>query len=256
VEGHQALVEVPRHEAARAHEENADPKVQLEQAIQEAKEQHKRLTEQAANVIANQNKHSFDSTVRSRIRQGELVGPAGPSARGSRARSGSEAKARASARPPKCSRTSCSSSNVSCGARPAAAPGDGAAENAKAAVSQNRQPCEEARRKEQLLSTLDQANMQEAMNKAMAQLTSTIGDDVPTFEEVRKKIDVRLARAQGMAELNEMQAGSSIDARILEVERAQMSSEAQARLSELRSELGLSAPEAPTSAPMLEVSDG
>ena len=36
------------------HEERADPKVQLEQAIQEAKEQHKRLTEQAANVIANQ----------------------------------------------------------------------------------------------------------------------------------------------------------------------------------------------------------
>ena len=33
------------------HEENADPKVQLEQAIQEAKEQHKRLTEQAASVI-------------------------------------------------------------------------------------------------------------------------------------------------------------------------------------------------------------
>ena len=36
------------------HEERADPKVPLEQAIQEAKEQHKRLTEQAANVIANQ----------------------------------------------------------------------------------------------------------------------------------------------------------------------------------------------------------
>ena len=132
-----------------------------------------------------------------------------------------------------------------------------AAENAKAAVSQNATTLQKKlAEKEQLLSTLDQANMQEAMNKAMAQLTSTIGDDVPTFEEVRKKIDVRLARAQGMAELNEMQAGSSIDARILEVERAQMSSEAQARLSELRSELGLSAPEAPTSAPTLEVSDG
>src|SRR6476469_6276276 len=36
------------------HEENADPKVQLEQAIQEAKERHQQLTEQAANVIANQ----------------------------------------------------------------------------------------------------------------------------------------------------------------------------------------------------------
>src|SRR5437667_10192471 len=35
-------------------EEAADPKVQLEQAIEEAQEQHRRLTEQAANVIANQ----------------------------------------------------------------------------------------------------------------------------------------------------------------------------------------------------------
>src|SRR5204863_1444635 len=34
--------------------ERADPKVQLEQAIMEAQEQHRRLREQAANVIANQ----------------------------------------------------------------------------------------------------------------------------------------------------------------------------------------------------------
>ncbi len=34
--------------------EQADPKVQLEQAILEAQEQHRRLKEQAANVIANQ----------------------------------------------------------------------------------------------------------------------------------------------------------------------------------------------------------
>ena len=35
-------------------EEHADPKVQLEQAIVEAQEQHRRLKEQAASVIANQ----------------------------------------------------------------------------------------------------------------------------------------------------------------------------------------------------------
>src|SRR2546426_11147920 len=38
-------------------EESADPKVQLEQAIEESQQQHRRLTEQAANVIANQ-KHT------------------------------------------------------------------------------------------------------------------------------------------------------------------------------------------------------
>ena len=36
-------------------EERADPKVQLEQAIREAQDQHRRLREQAANVIANRN---------------------------------------------------------------------------------------------------------------------------------------------------------------------------------------------------------
>src|SRR5579884_2448292 len=35
-------------------EEVADPKVQLEQAITEAQDQHRRLVEQAANVVANQ----------------------------------------------------------------------------------------------------------------------------------------------------------------------------------------------------------
>src|SRR5690606_20866120 len=34
--------------------EKADPKVQLEQAITEAREQHQRLKEQATNVIASQ----------------------------------------------------------------------------------------------------------------------------------------------------------------------------------------------------------
>src|SRR3954463_5142036 len=35
-------------------DELADPKIQLEQAISEAQDQHRRLKEQAANVIANQ----------------------------------------------------------------------------------------------------------------------------------------------------------------------------------------------------------
>jgi phage shock protein A len=35
-------------------DEAADPKIQLEQAIMEAQDQHRRLKEQAANVIAGQ----------------------------------------------------------------------------------------------------------------------------------------------------------------------------------------------------------
>ena len=49
-------------------DERADPKVQLEQAITEAKSQHRRLKEQAANVIANQKQ----SELRLNQKMGEL----------------------------------------------------------------------------------------------------------------------------------------------------------------------------------------
>src|SRR5215207_994910 len=41
-------------------EERADPKIQLEQAISEAQNQHRRLKEQAANVIANQKQSELE----------------------------------------------------------------------------------------------------------------------------------------------------------------------------------------------------
>ena len=48
-------MEVPDRQAQQqSFNEKADPKVQLEQAITEAQDQHRRLREQAANVIANQ----------------------------------------------------------------------------------------------------------------------------------------------------------------------------------------------------------
>ena len=40
-------------------EANADPKVQLEQAITDAQDQHRQLVEQAANVVANQKQHEL-----------------------------------------------------------------------------------------------------------------------------------------------------------------------------------------------------
>src|SRR5437667_200035 len=117
--------------------EVADPKIQLEQAIMEAQDQHRRLTEQAANVIANQ-------------KQTEM-----------------------------------------------------------------------------------------RLNRAMEQLSETVGQDVPTLEEVRDKIEQRYAHALGQSELQ----GQTVEARMLEVEQAAMDSEAQARLSQIRSQLGLSSAE-------------
>ena len=86
--------------------------------------------------------------------------------------------------------------------------------------------------------------MQEQVNKAMASLSETVGEDVPTFDEVREKIESRYAKAKGMSELTE----SSVESRMLEVEQAAANSEAQTRLAQIRAQLGL-APGAADAAP-------
>jgi phage shock protein A len=92
--------------------------------------------------------------------------------------------------------------------------------------------------RQKLLSQLDQAKMQEQMNKAMATLSEAVGQDVPTLDEVREKIETRYAKAKGMAELQ----GESVESRMLEVEQAARNNEAHARLAEIRSKLGIAAP--------------
>ena len=86
-----------------------------------------------------------------------------------------------------------------------------------------------------LMGQLEQAKMQEQMNKAMESLSENVGQDVPTFNEVRDKIEQRYAKAKGMAELE----GSSVESHMQEVEAATRNTEARARLDQIRAELGL-----------------
>ena len=59
--------------------------------------------------------------------------------------------------------------------------------------------------------------MQEQMNKAMASLNETVGDDVPTFDEVRDKIEARYAKAKACRRADHVSRSS---ARMLEIEQA------------------------------------
>ena len=82
----------------------------------------------------------------------------------------------------------------------------------------------------------------------MASLNQAVGQDVPTFDEVRSKIEAQYARALGTAEV----AGQGVEARMLEIEQASVSSEAKLRLETMRSQMGLplgQAPQAAISAP-------
>src|SRR5213083_131905 len=60
-----------------------------------------------------------------------------------------------------------------------------ASDQAKAAVQQNATALQrKLAERNKLLSQLDQAKMQEQVNKAMSSLSETVGEDVPTFDEV------------------------------------------------------------------------
>jgi phage shock protein A len=227
--------------------EHADPKVQLEQAIAESQDQHRRLKEQAANVIANQKQAEMTlnrsleelTKVNANARQALLMA-ADADKRGDAQKSGEYNKAAEALanRMIELERSVEEQKQLSLNATQAA-------DQAKAAVQQNSTALQKKlAERQKLLSQLDQAKMQEQMNKAMAQLSETVGQDVPTMDEVRQKIEARYAKAKGMSELNE----SSVESRMMEIEQATLNVEAQGRLSELRSELGLNPASSPTPA--------
>jgi phage shock protein A len=218
--------------------EMADPKIQLEQAITEAQEQHRRLTEQAANVIANQKQtemrlnRAMDELGRTNAstKQALLMaddatkrGDAAKAAEYTQAAEGFANRLISVEKQVEDLKTMHLQTTQ-------------AADQDKAAVNQNSAALQKKlAERQKLLSQLDQAKMQEQMNRAMASLSETVGQDVPTFDEVRGKIEARYAKALGTSELQ----GQTVESRMLEVEQAALNTEAKSRLSELRSQLGL-----------------
>ncbi|HEY8527481.1 MAG TPA: PspA/IM30 family protein [Acidimicrobiales bacterium] len=218
--------------------ERADPKVQLEQAIAEAQEQQRRLKEQAANVIAHQKQteirlnrtmgelEKVNANARQAVLMAEEAAKAGDQAKAAQYTSSAEAFA---------NRMIALEREVE-DLKALHLQSTQAANQAKSAVQQNANALQQKlAERQKLLSQLDQAKMQEQMNTAMASLSEAVGQDVPTLDEVRDKIEARYAKAKGMAELTE----SSVETRMLEVEQASMNVEAQARLSQIRAQLGL-----------------
>src|SRR5215207_1997159 len=216
----------------------ADPKIQLEQAISEAQEQHRRLREQAANVIA----HQKQTEIRLNRTMGELE-KVGANARQAVLMADEAAKSGDVTKSNQYVATAESFANRLIALerevedlKALHLQSTDAANQAKAAVQQNSSALQQKlAERQKLLSQLDQAKMQEQMNTAMSSLSETVGQDVPTLNEVRDKIETRYSRAKGMAELT----GESVESRMLEVEQASMNVEAQARLAQIRSQLGL-----------------
>jgi len=236
-----------------AREEHADPKVQLEQALQEVQEQHRALTERAAAVIANQKQVQgrLDRMLAEYDKANRLAGQALLFAEQATHTDAAQAERFNGAAHASAAKVLQLRSEIE-NQQQLVLVATSQAQEAQAAVVQSRKLLEQKlKEKERLLSELERAQMHEAMVKAMKILAETVSDgDVPTFAEVERKIQVRLANAESMTDLLGIQAGLTLDARVLEVEKTQEEIEVQSLLAQKRAELGLApAPKAISAVP-------
>jgi phage shock protein A len=216
----------------------ADPKIQLEQAITEAHDQHRRLREQAANVIANQKQTEMRldrameelEKVSGNARQAVIM--ADEANRNGDAEKATEYTNAAEAFANRMIGIETEIDDL----KALHAQAGQAADQARAAVEQNSTVLQKRlSERQKLLGQIDQAEKQDRMNSAMASLSETVGESAPTFDQIREKIELRYATAQGRAELSE----SSVEVKMLEIEKAARNSEAKSRLDEIRGQLGL-----------------
>ncbi|MER5623857.1 PspA/IM30 family protein [Streptosporangium sp. NPDC002544] len=218
-------------------DELSDPRVQIEQAIAEAKEQHQRLSQQAAAVIGNEREmemklaRSMEETgkLQANARQALLLAEQARAAGDERKALSYEDSARAFASRLVAAEAAQQESQLTYErARQFSAQARAAVENN--AMALQKKIAERMR----LLSQLDQAKVQEELNKAMGDLSGlTPAGETPTLDQVRDKIEKRYARALGEAELT----SGSVEARMIEVERAAIDVEGAARLEAIRESL-------------------
>ena len=218
-------------------DERADPKVQIQQAIQEAQRQHEALSRQAAAVIGNQRQLEMKLS-----RQMSEVERLQASARqaltlADQARAkGDEAKAQEYEQTAQVFATLLVSGEGSMedlkGLHDQALQ---AAEQAKKAVEQNAMLLQQKlAERTQLLSQLEQAKMQETVSASLRQMSElSAPGTTPSLGEVREKIERRYANALGQAEL----AQDSVEGRMLEVQKSTLDMAGNARLEQIRASM-------------------
>jgi phage shock protein A len=220
-------------------EEQADPKIQIEQAIEEAKRQHELLSQQAAAVVGNQKQLELKlgraieevEKLQGSARQALLMAD---EARRRNDVAGSEQYEGAAQSFAMKLVTEESSMKDLKGLHDQSITAALAARKAVETNALNLQ--KQLAERSKLLSQLDNAKMQERMNSALKQMNEiSPKGDVPSLAEVRDKIETRYAKALGESEIRTDSVGS----KMMEVEKAQLDAEAASRLDALRVGLGL-----------------
>lgn len=215
-----------------------DPEVEVEQAISEARSRDQALRNQAAKVIAHR------TQLEAKIEQAAKdVGEARETAKQALLRAdkgkqeGNDADVQkwTQAAQSLALKLQAAESNLT-GLKQQYEAAIGQADEAKRAVQQNAMRLQElAAKRMELLGQLQQAKMQEAVNRAVESIGASMETEAPSLEKVEEKIQRRLAEAQAQGELRE----ATPEGAEAELHEAVSLAEADAKLEELRKELGL-----------------
>lgn len=218
-------------------EENADPKVQIQQAMEEAQRQHQELSQQAAAVIGNQ--RQLEMQLNRRLGEIEKL----------QANTKQALKLADKARADGDERKAVEYENAAEAFAAQLVTAEQSvedtkklhdqairqAEQAKAAVERNAaQLQQKVAERSKLLSQLEQAKMQEKVAESVQSMNSlTQQGSSPNLDQVREKIERRYANALGQAEL----AQNSVQGRMAEVEQAGIQMAGHSRLEQIRAEM-------------------
>ncbi|SHK24990.1 phage shock protein A (PspA) family protein [Pseudonocardia thermophila] len=218
-------------------DEYADPKVQIQQAIEEAQRQHQALSQQAAAVIGNQRQlemklnrqlgevEKLQASARQSLVLADQARAAGDEAKAQQYEQAAQAFA---------SQLVAAEQSVE-DLKTLHDQAIQAAAQAKAAVERNSLALQQKiAERTKLLSQLEQAKMQEQAARSLQQMSELAAPgNTPSLEEVREKIERRYANAIGAGEL----AQNSVQARMLEVQQASVDMAGASRLEQIRASL-------------------
>jgi len=218
-------------------DEHADPKVQIQQAIEDAQRQHQALVQQAAAVIGNQRQLEMKLS-----RQLTEVENLSTNARQALVLAD---KARADGDAPKANdyeQTAQTFATQLVASEHSLEDLKGLHDQALSAAGQARKAVEnnsmilqqKLAEKTRLLSQLEQAKMQETVARSLESMSSLAAPGTtPSLDEVRDKIEKRYATALGRADL----ASTSVEGRRLEVQKATLDLAGSSRLEEIRASM-------------------
>src|SRR2546423_860376 len=218
-------------------DEYADPKVQIQQAIEDAQRQHQALVQQAAAVIGNQRQLELKLTRTMDEVQKYQASAKQALVLADKARAaGKEEEAQRYEQTAQQFATQLVASEQSMeDLKTLHDQALSAAMQARKAVENNASILQQKlAERTRLLSQLEQAKMQETVARSLESMSSLAAPgNTPSLDEVGEKIEHRYATAMGRAEL----ASNSVEGRMLEVQKSTLDMAGAPRLDQIRASM-------------------